>query len=91
MKPTPFAIAKSKSKIFNGKNRHIHPRHNIVWQLLEIDIISLEFVRSDLNLVNPLTKSLNRKLMKETLSGIGLMPNAEVKSDGHPTIRMETP
>ncbi|RVW59407.1 Retrovirus-related Pol polyprotein from transposon TNT 1-94 [Vitis vinifera] len=25
------AIAKAKSKIFNGKNRHIRLRHNIVW------------------------------------------------------------
>ena len=39
-RPTPFvsmrcdsqvAIAKAKSKIFNGKNRHIRLRHNIVW------------------------------------------------------------
>ena len=37
-------IAKAKSKIFNGKNRHICLRHNIVWQLLETGVISLEFV-----------------------------------------------
>ena len=39
-RPTPFvsmrcdsqvAIAKAKNKIFNGKNRHIRLRHNIVW------------------------------------------------------------
>ena len=36
------AIAKDKSKIFNGKNIHICLRHNIVPQLLEIRIISLD-------------------------------------------------
>ena len=37
------AIAKVKSKIFNKKNRHIRLRHNIVRQLLETMVISLEF------------------------------------------------
>ncbi|RVX04720.1 Cysteine-rich receptor-like protein kinase 25 [Vitis vinifera] len=72
------AIAKTKSKIFNGKNRHIRLRHNIMRQLLETGIISLEFVRSELNLVDPLTKPLNKKLMEETLRGMGLMPITEV-------------
>ena len=25
------AISKAKSKVFNGKNKHIRLRHNIVW------------------------------------------------------------
>ena len=60
MRPTPSvsmscdsqtAIAKTKSKIFNGKNMHISLRHNIVRQLLEIGVISLEFVRSMMQLM----------------------------------------
>ncbi|KAL6340513.1 hypothetical protein AAG906_006178 [Vitis piasezkii] len=43
-------------------------------------VISLEFVRSELNLANPLTKPLNKKLVEETSSGIGLMSITEVKS-----------
>ncbi|KAL6331486.1 hypothetical protein AAG906_011426 [Vitis piasezkii] len=39
-------IIKAKSKRFNGKNRHIRLRYNTVQQLLEMGIISLEFVRS---------------------------------------------
>ena len=35
------AIAKAKSKIFNGKNRHVCLRQNIVRQLLETEVISL--------------------------------------------------
>ncbi|RVW64279.1 Retrovirus-related Pol polyprotein from transposon TNT 1-94 [Vitis vinifera] len=66
------AIAKAKTKIFNGKNRHIRLRHNIVQQLLEIGVISLEFVRSELNLADHLTKPLNKKLLEETSRGWGL-------------------
>ena len=49
-RPAPFvfircdsqaAIMKAKSKIFNGKNKHICLRHNIVRQLLETRVISL--------------------------------------------------
>ena len=79
------AIAKARSKIFNGKNRHIRPRHNIVQQQLEIGIISLEFVRLELNLADPLTKSLNKKLVEETSREMGLMPITKVKSGGNPT------
>ena len=79
------AIAKAKSKIFNGKNRHIRLRHNIVRQLIETWVISLEFVRPKLNLANPLTKPLNKKLVEKISRGLGLMPITEVKSGGNPT------
>ena len=79
------AIAKAKNKIFNGKNKHIRLRHNIVRQLLETRVISLEFVRSELNLDDPLTKSLNKKLVEETSREMGLMPITEVQSGGNPT------
>ena len=79
------AIAKVKSKIFNGKNRHISLRHNIARQLLESGVISLEFVRLELNLVDHLTKPLNKKLVEETSNGMGLMPITKVKSGGNPT------
>ena len=78
-----IAKAKAKSKIFNGKNRHIRLRHNIVRRLLEIRIISLKFVRSKLNLTYPLTKSLNKKLVEETSREVGLMLITEVKSGGN--------
>ena len=67
-------IAKAKGKMFNGKSRHIHSRHNIVGWLLETWVISLDFVRSKLNLANPLTKPLNRKLVEQTSRGMWLLP-----------------
>ena len=78
------AIAKAKSKIFNGKNWHICLRHNIERQLLETGVISLEFVRSKLNLVDPLTKPLNKKLVEETSRKMRLMSIAKVESGGNP-------
>ena len=78
-------IAKAKSKLFNGKNKHIRLRHNIVRLLLQIGVISLGFVRSKLNLVDPLTKPLNKKLVEETSRRMGLMPITKVKSDGNLT------
>ena len=79
------AIAKAKSKIFNGEKRHIHLRHNIVRQLLEIKVISLDFFRSELNLIDPLTKPLNRKLVEQTSRGMRLLPITKVKGDSKPT------
>ena len=52
------AISVAKNKAFNGKNRHIRLRHEVVKQLLKDGIISIDCVKSKVNLVNPLTKSL---------------------------------
>ncbi|KAL6348694.1 hypothetical protein AAG906_019428 [Vitis piasezkii] len=43
-----------------------------------------------LNLVYPLTKPLNKKLVEETLRGMGLMPITEVKSDVECLLLMNT-
>ena len=78
-------IVKAKSKMFNGKNMHVRLRHNIVWQLLETRVISLDFVRSELNLADPLTKPLNRKLVEQTSRVMRLLLIIEVKGDDNPT------
>ena len=67
-------IARAKSKIYNGKSRHIRLRHNIVRQLIENGIMSLDFVRSKRNMGDPLTKPLVKKLVSKTSRGIGLIP-----------------
>ena len=48
-------------------------------------VIYLEFVKSELNLTDPLTKPLNKKLVEETSSGMRIMPITEVKSGGNLT------
>jgi len=48
--------------------------HNILRQLIETGIISMDFVKSKRNFTNPLTKPLARILVSETSRGIGLIP-----------------
>jgi hypothetical protein len=83
MKPTPSvsmhcdnqsAISIAKNKTFNGKNRHVRLRHNVVKQLLKDGVISIDYVRSEVNLADPLTKPLGRKMINETSRGMGLEP-----------------
>jgi len=40
------AIATAKSKTYNGKNKHIQLRHNLVKQLLKRGTISIYYVKS---------------------------------------------
>ena len=64
-------ITRVKSKVYNGKSRHIQLR---LRQLINNDVMSLNFVRSKRNLANPLTKPLARRLVSKTSRGIGLIP-----------------
>jgi len=66
------AIAVALSSVYNGKRRHIHIRHSVVKQLLKHVIISLQYVRSEKNLADPLTKGLTRRLVLEMSKGMGL-------------------
>ena len=65
-------ISISKNKAFIGKNRHIRLRLEVMKQLLKDEIISIDYVKSEVNLADPLTKPLGRKLIFETSSGMGL-------------------
>ena len=58
---------------YNEKSRHIRLRHKIVKQLLDDGIISLDYVRSELNINDPFTKPLGRKLVENTSWEMGLM------------------
>ena len=64
-------ITRVKSKVYNGKSRQIQLR---LRQLINNDVMSLNFVRSKRNLANPLTKPLARRLVSKTSRGIGLIP-----------------
>jgi len=85
MKPTPSVsihydcqsvIAIAKNKTYNGKNRHIQLRHNLVKQLLKRGTISIYYVKSKRNLADLLTKPLGRNMILETSRGMGLKPLA---------------
>ena len=53
-----FAIGRAQSNIYNGWSRHIRHRHNTIRQLLSTGVISVDFVKSKDNIVDPLTKGL---------------------------------
>jgi len=65
-------ITIAKNKNYNGKNRHIQVRHNLVKQLLKSGIISIDNVKSEQNLVDPLTKPFGRNMILETSRGMKL-------------------
>ncbi|KAA0052404.1 ty1-copia retrotransposon protein [Cucumis melo var. makuwa] len=68
------AICIAKNNVYNGKSRHIRLRHAVVKQLLKEGTISLEFVRFEKNLANPLTKGLTRKVVLDSSVNMGLKP-----------------
>ncbi|KAG8642354.1 hypothetical protein MANES_12G078151v8 [Manihot esculenta] len=83
IKPTPSvsmrcdcqaAIAIAKNKTFNGKNRHIRLKHNVIKQLLKDGTIFMDYVKSEVNLADSLTKPLWRKIIDETSRGMRLEP-----------------
>jgi hypothetical protein len=83
IKPTPSvsihcdsqsAIAVAKNSSYNGKNRHVHLRHKVVKQLQKCGTISIDYVMSEVNLADPLTKPLGKKLICETSRRMGLEP-----------------
>jgi len=67
-------MSKAFSKIFNGKSRYISLRHEYIRQLIYNEIITILYVRSCNNLVDPFTKGLSRDLVKSTSASIGLRP-----------------
>ncbi|GKD52382.1 hypothetical protein Tco_1281358, partial [Tanacetum coccineum] len=49
-------LAKAYSQMYNGKSRHLGVRHNMIRELILNGVISAEFVRSQQNLAEHLTK-----------------------------------
>ncbi|GJW79895.1 retrovirus-related pol polyprotein from transposon TNT 1-94 [Tanacetum coccineum] len=55
------ALTRGKNQIYKGKSRHIRRRHNTIKDLLRNGIISIDYVKSKENIVDPLTKGLCRE------------------------------
>ncbi|GKB17600.1 zinc finger, CCHC-type containing protein [Tanacetum coccineum] len=53
-------LAKAYSQRYNGKSRHLGVRHSMIRELIMNGVISIEFVRSQQNLTDHLTKGLAR-------------------------------
>ena len=71
------AIGRAQNNMYNGKSRHIRHRHNIIRQLLLIEVISLDYVKSKDNASDKLTKGLNKELVEKSSKGMRLKPIKE--------------
>ena len=65
---------RARNAMCNGKSRHIRRRHDTVRQLLSSGIITIDYVKSENNIVDPLTKGLTREMVAKTSRGMGLRP-----------------
>ncbi|GJY50122.1 zinc finger, CCHC-type containing protein [Tanacetum coccineum] len=65
-------LAKAYSQIYNGKSRHLGVRHSMIRELIMNCVISIEFVQSQHNLADHLTKALARDLVIKSVIGMGL-------------------
>ncbi len=68
------AIAKVQNRFFNGKRRQIRRKHSTIRELLTNGAVRVDYVRTDENLADPLTKGLAREKVWNTSKGMGLTP-----------------
>jgi hypothetical protein len=67
-------LAKAYSQMYNGKSRHLGVRHIMIRELIMNRVISIEFVKSQQNLVDHLTKGFAGDLILKSAKGMGLSP-----------------
>ncbi|GJV32237.1 zinc finger, CCHC-type containing protein [Tanacetum coccineum] len=68
-------LAKAYSHMYNGKSRHLAVRHRMIRKLITNGVVSIEFVRSQQNLDDHLTKGLARDLVIKSAEGMRLKSN----------------
>ncbi|GJZ95769.1 separase isoform X1, partial [Tanacetum coccineum] len=64
-------LAKAYSQVYNGKSRHLGVRHSMIRELIMNGVISVEFVKTQLNLADHVTKGLARDLVRKAAIGMG--------------------
>ncbi|CAM8892736.1 unnamed protein product [Rhodiola kirilowii] len=65
-------LPKAYSQLYNGKSRHLGVRHSAVRELITHGVISIDYVRTQNNLADHLTKGLANDLVKKSCLGMGL-------------------
>nr|GEU96761.1 zinc finger, CCHC-type [Tanacetum cinerariifolium] len=65
-------LAKAYSQIYNGKSIHLGVRHSMIRELITNGVISIEFLWSQYNLADHLTKALARDLVIKSGIWMGL-------------------
>nr|GEY44482.1 zinc finger, CCHC-type [Tanacetum cinerariifolium] len=65
-------LEKSYNQMYNGKYKHLGVRHSMIRELITNGVISIEFVRSQQNLADHLTKGLARDLVIKSVEWMRL-------------------
>ena len=65
-------IGRVKNRYYNGKSKPIRRKHSIVRSYLSGGIITVDYIKSNDNLVDPFTKALAKDRVWNTLRGMGL-------------------
>ena len=68
------AMCVAKNSVYNGKKRHIRIRHEAVRHLILNGVLTMEYIRSERNLADPLTKGLNKKMVLDSSRRMRLKP-----------------
>ncbi|GJR87585.1 zinc finger, CCHC-type containing protein [Tanacetum coccineum] len=68
-------LVKAYSQMYNGKSRHLGVRHSMIRELNTNGVVSIEFMRSQQNLVDYLTKGMAIYLVIKSAKGMGLKSN----------------
>ncbi|GJU51733.1 zinc finger, CCHC-type containing protein [Tanacetum coccineum] len=68
-------LSKAYSQMYNGKSRHLAFRYSMIRELITNRVVSIEFVRSQQNLADHLTKGLAKDLVLKSAEGMGLKFN----------------
>lgn len=66
------ALANAYRQVYKGKSRHLGVRHSMIRELITHGVISVEFIRTQHNLADHLTKGLRRDLVYKSAMGVGL-------------------
>ncbi|CAM8923817.1 unnamed protein product [Rhodiola kirilowii] len=67
-------LSKVYGHVYNGKSRHLGIRHSAEREFITHGVISVDFVKSQQNLANHLTKGLARDLIFKSVKGMRLKP-----------------
>ncbi|GKB75957.1 hypothetical protein Tco_0942852, partial [Tanacetum coccineum] len=62
----------AECQMYNGKSRKLGVRHSMIRELITNGVVSIEFVRSQQNLADHLTKGLARDMVIKSTEGMGL-------------------
>ncbi|KAF3628703.1 putative glucan endo-1,3-beta-glucosidase A-like [Capsicum annuum] len=84
------AIGRARSMMYNGKSCHIRRKHNTVRELLSNGIITVNYVKSNDNVLNPLIKGLSREGVGRISKKMGLRPKTS-QHGGNSIGRLEIP